>query len=73
MASNRKGAKIQHKFWWFCEKIFFFKSTFLSPQIIEFKNLEASEVLSSDFPGIRNLFSLIDLVNLCNLTGLNSL
>ena len=24
-ASNRKGAKIQHKFWWFCQKIFFSK------------------------------------------------
>ena len=24
-ASDRKGAKIQHKFWWFCQKIFFSK------------------------------------------------
>ena len=42
-------------------------------QIIEFKKLKDSEVLSSDFPGLRNLSSLIDLSSLCNLTGLNSL
>ena len=41
--------------------------------MIEFKNLEDSEVHSSDFPGLRNLSSLIDLSGLCNLTGLNSL
>ena len=41
--------------------------------MIEFKNLEDSEVHSSDFPGQRNLYSLIDLSGLCNLTGLNSL
>ena len=29
--------------------------------------------LSSDFPGLTNLCSLIDLSGLCNLTGLNSL
>ena len=40
--------------------------------MIEFKNLEDSEVHSSDFPGLRNLSSLIDLSGLCNLTGLNS-
>ena len=38
-----------------------------------FKNLEVSEVLSSDFPSIIILSSLIDLSGLCNLTGLNSL
>ena len=38
----------------------------------EFKCLDDSEVLSRDFPGIRNLFSLIDLSRLCNLAGLNS-
>ena len=57
-------------------KICFFKTSKesdISPQIIEFKNLEDSEVLSSDFPGLRNLSSLIDLSSLCNLTGLNSL
>jgi hypothetical protein len=32
-----------------------------------------SEVLSSQFPGLRNLYSLIDLSSLCSLTGLNSL
>ena len=41
--------------------------------MIEFKNLEDSEVHSSDFPGLRTLSSLIDLSGLCNLTGLNSL
>ena len=45
----------------------------MSPKIIEFKNLGDSEVHSSDFPGLRNLSSLIDLSGLCNLTGLNSL
>ena len=38
--------------------------------MIEFKNLEDSEVHSSSFLG---LFSLIDISGLCNLTGLNSL
>jgi hypothetical protein len=54
-------------------KDFCFQNIKKSPHIIEFKNLEDSEVLSSDFPGIRNLFSLIDLSGLCNLSGLNSL
>jgi hypothetical protein len=57
-------------------KIFSFQNTKesnITPQIFEFKNLEDSEVLSSDFPGLRNLSSLIDLTDLCNLTGLNSL
>ena len=49
------------------------KKSDISPQIIEFKNLEDTEVLNSDFPGLRNLSSLIDLSSLCNLTGLNSL
>ena len=35
--------------------------------------LQCTEVLSSDFLGLRNLCSLIDLSSLCNLTGLNSL
>ena len=53
----------------FVKKIFFktSKENDISPQII---NLEDSEVLSSDFPGLS---SLIDLSGLCNLTGLNSL
>ena len=41
--------------------------------MIEIKNLEDSEVLSSDFTGLRNLSSLIDIIYLCSLTGLNSL
>ena len=49
------------------------KQSEISPQIIEFKNLEDSEVHSRDFPGLRNLSGLIDLSGLCNLTGLNSL
>ncbi len=44
-----------------------------NPQIIDFKDNEDSEVLSNDFSGLRNLYSLIDLSGLCNLTGLNSL
>ena len=57
------------------KKIFFktSKESDISPQIIKLKNQEDSEVLSSDFPGLRNLSSLIDLSSLCNLTGLNSL
>ena len=52
------------------------KQNDISPQIIKFKNQDYSEVLSSDFPGLRNLYSLTDLSDLsglCNLTGLNSL
>ena len=41
--------------------------------MIEFKTLEDFEVHKSDFTGIRNLSSLIDICSLCNLTGLNSL
>ena len=54
----------------------FFQNTklkYFSPQIIEFKNQDDSEVLNSDFPGLRNHCSLIDLSGLCNLIGLNSL
>ena len=54
-------------------KFSFSKESDISPQIIEFKNLEVSEDLSSDFPGLRNLSSLIDLSGLCKFTGLNSL
>ena len=54
-------------------KTFFSKESDINPQIIEFKNLEVSKVLGSDFPGLRNLSSLIDLSSLCNLIGLNSL
>ena len=55
------------------KNLFFLKTSKESPQIIELKNLEDSEVLSSDFLGIRNLSGLIDLIGLCNFTGLNSL
>ena len=41
-----------------------------SSQIIKFKNLDAFEDLISDFPGLKNLCSLIDL---CNLAVLKSL
>jgi hypothetical protein len=41
--------------------------------VLKLKNLDDFEDLSSDFPGLRNLCSLIDLCSLCNLTGLNSL
>jgi hypothetical protein len=54
----------------------FLKTTKLknvSPQIIEFKNQDNSEVLNSDFPGLRNHCGLTDLSSLCNLIGLNSL
>jgi hypothetical protein len=36
-------------------------------------NSRTSEDHSSDFPGLRNLSSLIDLSGHCHLTGLNSL
>ena len=75
-ASDRKGAKVQHEFSWFIKKNIFFKTSkwsAISPKIIEFKNLEDSEVHSCDFPGLRNLSSLIDLSGLCNLTGLDIL
>ena len=49
------------------------KQSEISPQIIELKNLENFEVFSSEFLGLRNLSSLIDLSSICNLTGLNSL
>ena len=44
----------------------------ISSQIIELKNLDDFKDHSSDFLGLRNLCSLIDLNSLCNLTGLNS-
>ena len=37
------------------------------------KDLDAFEDLSSDFPGLTNLYNLVDLRNLCNLTSLKSL
>ena len=56
-------------------KFSFSNESDISPQIIEFKNLEVSKVLSSDFPGLSNLCNLIGfsvLSGLYNLTGLNS-
>ena len=58
------------------EIYFFFQNTkqkHFSPQIIEFKNQDDSEVLNSDFSGLKNHCTLIDLSGLCNLIGLNSL
>jgi hypothetical protein len=73
-ASNRKGAKIQHEFSWFCQKSIFSKHQ--NKVILFLKSLNSrtwkTEVHSSDFPGLRNLSSLIDLSGLRNLTGLNS-
>jgi hypothetical protein len=54
----------------------FFQNTklkYFSRQIIEFKNQDDSEVFNSDFTGLKNHCSLIDLSGLCNLIGLNSL
>ena len=61
--------KLMLSFHDFVKTIFFktSKENDNSPQII---NLEDTEVLSSDFPGLS---SLIDLRGLCILTGLNSL
>ena len=74
MPSDRKDAKIQHEFHDSVKKFLkTSKYSDISPKIIEFKNLKDSEVHCSDFPGVRNLASLIDLSGLCNLTGLNSL
>ena len=69
---TEKVLKFNMSFHDFVKNIFFktSKESDISPQII---NLEDSEVLCSDFPGLRNLSSLIDLSSLCNLTGLNSL
>ena len=64
----------QHQFSWFCS--FFFQNAklkYFGPPIIEFKNQDDSEVLNSNFTGLRNHCSLIDLSGLCNLIGLNSL
>ena len=42
-------------------------------QVNEFKIQDDSKVLSSNFQGLKNFCSLIDLSSLCNLTGLNSI
>ena len=53
-------------------KKIFFQNIKICPLIIEFKNLDDSEVLRSDFQDPRNLRSLIDLSNFSNLIGLTS-
>ena len=72
-ASDRKGGKIQHEFLRFCQKIFFSKYQNKDLKLLNSRTWKTSEVLSSDFSGLRNLSSLIDLSSLCNLSGLNSL
>ena len=48
-ASDRKGAKIEHDISWFYQKDFFSEHQ----NNAEFKNLDDSEVLSSNFPGLK--------------------
>ena len=62
-ASDRKGAKIQHEFSWFCQKFFFQK---LRRKWYQSSNYWIQEPgrLSSDFSGLRNLSSLIDVSGL---------
>ena len=48
-ASDRKGTKIQHDISLFYKKISFSKHQCRA----EFKNLDDSEVLNSDFPGLK--------------------
>ena len=52
---------------------FVFQNIKITSKKAEFKNLDDSEVFSSDFWAFRNFCSLIDLISLCNLTGLHSL
>ena len=54
-------------------KNFLFLNIKKTSKLAEFKNLDDSEVFSNDFWAFRNLCSLIDLISLCNLTGLYSL
>ena len=71
-ASNRKIIKIKPDISWFYQKIFFSKHQ-KNIKISWIHNLDDSEVFSSDFWAFRNFCSLIDLISLCNLTGLLSL
>ena len=59
-ASIRKGAKIQLDILWFYQTIL----------ISEFKNQGKSEVLSSDFSGLRNPRSLIDFTSPTTYTAI---
>ena len=75
-ASDRKGAKIQHEFSWFCRKKFFPKHQNIAILLIKLLNLRTWMTLMTSlvlFPDLKNLWSLIDLGSLCNLNGLNSL
>ena len=54
-------------------KNFLFQNIKKTSKKAEFKNLDDKEVSISDFWVFRNLCSLIDLISLCNLIGLNSL
>ena len=71
--SDRKGATIQHHFWWFSQNIFFQNIKIKSSKywIQEPGRLLKSTVVI--FQALRNLSSLIDFSSLCNLSGLNSL
>ena len=75
-ASDRKIAKIQHEFSWFCRKKFFPKHQNIAILLIKLLNLRTWMTLMTSlvlFPDLKNLWSLIDLGSLCNLNGLNSL
>ena len=48
-ASDRKGAKIEHDISWFYPKMLFIKHQ----NKVNFKKMDAFEVLSSDFPGLK--------------------
>ena len=61
-ASDRKGAEIQHEFWWFCQKIFFLRNG--SSKIQFFTNI--------GHPFWRRLLRLRDVKNVSNSgSGIN--
>ena len=51
----------------------FFHNIKITSKWAEFKNLVDSEVFSSDFWTFKTSACIIDLISLCNLTGLHSL
>ena len=64
--SNRKGEKIQNYISWFYQKIFISKHQ----NKAEFKNLDDSQVLSSDFPGLgTSLTSAASAASLASTTS----
>ena len=71
-ASDRKGTNIQHEFSRFCQKKFFSKHQNKCFQSSDYWFQEPGW-LRSNFPGLTNLCSLIDLSGLCNVTSLISL